>query len=209
MEVRSGEIGTVDEITREVTNDLVDECVSNVFNLLTTVWSSTNTPSNYIDASSTGLTNTVLQTGIENTIDKIGNVRAIVGTRRALLPLYSLAGYVDVLLADGTTRQALPLDEILMERYNTNTVSRYLGIPVVTIPQILGNTLPTINRKLVRDDVVLIVGDNAGEIVLYGAPEDQEFIDGSKQPAEWQYHTWQSFGILLDRPEAITVVKVA
>lgn len=209
LEVQRGELGTIDEIKRNVRADLVDETVSRVFNLLTTVWSASNTPSNYIDASSTGLTSTVLDTAMENTIEKVGNVRGIVGTRKALLPLYTFAGFKDVLLADGSTRQALPLDEVLLERWRTGRVSSYNGAPVIDMPQIIANSLPTINRKLIRDDIVMVIGDDAGEIVSYGAPVDQEHVDTSKQPPDWQYHTWQSWGILVDRPEAITLIKVS
>jgi hypothetical protein len=209
LEVQRGELGTVDEIKRNVRADLVDETVARVFNLLTTIWSASNTPSNYIDASSTGLTSTVLDTAMENTIEKVGNVRGIVGTRRALLPLYTFAGFKDVLLADSSTRQALPLDEVLLERWRTGRVSSYNGAPVIDMPQILGNSLPTINRKLIRDDIVMVIGDDAGEIVSYGAPVDQEHVDTSKQPPDWQYHVWQQWGILVDRPEAITLIKVS
>ena len=209
MEVRAGELGTVEEIKRNVRADLVDETVARVFNLITTVWSAANTPSNYIDASSTGLTSTVLDTAMENTIEKSGDVRAIVGTRRALLPLFSFAGYKEVLLSDTSTYQALPLDEVLMERFRTGSVSSYNGAPVIAVPQILANSLPTITRKLIRDDIVMVIGDDAGEIVQYGDAEDQEHLDTSKQPADWQYHVWQSWGILIDKPEAITLIKVS
>lgn len=207
MEVRNGELGTVDEIKRNVRADLVDETVARVFNLMTTVWSASNTPSNYVDATSSGLTKTVLDSAIETVLDRVGNVRAIVGTRSALSPLYDFAGYIDVVLADSSTRQALPLDEILMERFNTNRVSRYRNVPVIEVPQIRANTLPTIDRKLVRDDMVLVIGEDVGEVVQYGAPEDQEHVDTSKQPADWQYHTWQAWGLLIDQPEGLVLIE--
>lgn len=209
MEIRRGELGTLEEIQKEVRNDLIDEAVSKVFNLLTTVWSATNTPSNYIDASSTALTATATNTAMENTIEKAGNVKAIVGTRRALLPLYSFAGYKEITPAGANTNGVMPLTDVLMERFNTGSVKSYNGAKVVELPQILDNRLPIINRKLVRDDVVLVVGEEAGEIVLFGSPEEQEFTDMSKQPADYTYHTWQEWGILLDRPEYLTVIKVA
>ena len=209
MEIKRGELGTLEEIKREVRADLIDECVSKVFNLLTTVWNSTSTPSNFVNATSTGLTATNLDSAMENLIEKAGNIRAIIGTRRALLPLYSFAGYKDVLLADGSTREALPLTELLMERQRTNRISLYNGTTVVEIPQILENRLPTINRKLVRDDVVLLVAENAGSIALMGDPEEQEHTDTSKQPADYVYHTWQQWGLLVDRPEYLSVIEVS
>lgn len=49
-EIRGGELGSLETIKSEVQKDLVDECVSRVFNILTTVWNSTNTPLNYTNA---------------------------------------------------------------------------------------------------------------------------------------------------------------
>lgn len=209
MEVQKGELGTLEEIQREVRADLIDEVCSRVFNLLTSVWNATNTPLNYVNASSTGLTGTSLDTGMENTIEKAGNVQAIIGTRRALLPLYTFAGYREVTPTGANTNGILPIDSVLLERFKTGSVSMYNGTRVIEIPQILENRLPTINRKLIRDDVVLLVGSNPGEIVLFGDPQDQEHIDTTKQPADYQYWTWQNFGLLIDRPEFMTVIKVA
>lgn len=209
MEIRNGELGTLEEIQKEVRNDLIDECVSKCFNLLTTVWSATNTPSNFIDATSTGLTASATNTAMENTIEKAGNVKAIVGTRRALLPLYSFAGYKEITATSPNVNGVMPLNDVLMERFNTGSVKSYNGARVVELPQILENRLPLINRKLVRDDIVLVVGEDAGEIVLFGQPQEQEWTDGTKQPADYTYHTWQEWGILLDRPEYLTVIDVA
>lgn len=210
MEIQNGELGTLENIKSEVQKDLIDESVSRVFNLLTTVWNSTNTPSNYVNAISTGLTATVLDTAVENLIEKAGNVSAIVGTRRALYNLYSFAGYREVAPTGANTNGIMPIDNVLLERFNTGRVSTYNGIQLVEIPQILENRLPTINRKLVRDDVVLLLGgDTVGEIVLFGNPQTQEHMDMTKQPADWVYHTWQEWGILVDRPEYMSVIEVA
>lgn len=209
MEVRNGELGTLEEIKKAVRADLIDDAVSKIFNLLTTVWSSTNTPNNFINATSTGLTQTALDTAIETILSSVGNVKAIVGTRKALLPLYKFSGFADVLLANGTTRQALPLNEVLLEYWRTGKVSEYLGSPVIDIPQITANTLPSLNRKLIRDDIVLVIGDDVGNIVQYDTFEEQEHVDTSKQPADYQYHTWNAWSVLVDRPEGIVVIKTS
>lgn len=209
MEIRNGELGTLEDIKKAVRSDLVDDAVSKIFNLLTTVWNPTNTPNNYINASATGLTQTALDTAIETILANVGNIKAIVGTRKALLPLYKFSGFVDVLLANGTSRQALPLNEVLLEYWKTGKVSEYLGSPVIDIPQITANTLPSLNRKLIRDDIVLVIGQDVGSIVQYDAFEEQEHIDTSKQPADYQYHTWNSWSVLVDRPEGIVVIKTS
>lgn len=209
MNVRSGELGTLEEIKRELRADLIDEVASKTFNLLTTVWNSTNTPSNYINATSTGLTQTNLETAIENLIEKAGNVNAIVGTRRALTPLYTFAGYREVAGTGSNTNGIMKIDEVLFERFRTGRVSTYNGITVIEVPQILENRLPLINRKLVRDDVVLLIGEDAGNIVLMGDPEEQEHLDTTKQPADYQVHVWQQYGLLVDRPEYMSVIEVS
>lgn len=208
-EVRNGELGTLETIKSEVQKDLIDECAARVFNVLSTVWNSTNTPLNYTNASSTGLTATALDASIENLIEKAGNVTAIVGARRALYPLYTFAGYKDVLLADGSTRKAPFMQDVLLERFRTGRIAKYNGIPVIEIPQILDNRLPIINRKLVSDDKVLLIGEDAGKIALMGDVETQEYTDMSKQPADYQFHCWQAWGVLVDRPEYLGVIKVA
>ena len=209
LEVKSGELGTLEEIKSAVRSDLIDDAVSKVFNLMTTVWTASNTPAHYIDASSTGLTQTSLDVGLETVLESLGSAKAIIGTRKALLPLYKFSGFVDVLLANGTTRQALPLNEVLLEYWSTGKVSSYVGVPIIDIPQISANTLPTLSRKLIRDDIVLIVGEDAGQIIQYAEFEEQEHIDTSKQPADYQYHTWNSWGVLVDRPEGVVVIKTA
>jgi len=209
MEVRRGELGTLDDIQRELKADLVDEVVSKMFNLLTTVWSATNTPSNYTNATSTGLTATVLDAAMENVIEKSGDIKAILGTRRALLNLFGFAGYKEFVLSDGTTRVALRMEEVLLERYKTGKISSYNGTPVVILPQIQENRLPLIDRKLIRDDVVLVIGNDPGNLVLFGDVEDQEHTDTSKQPADYAYWAWQAYGLLVDRPEQIHVIETA
>lgn len=208
-EVRSGEMGTIEELRRELRADLIDEIVSRGFNLLTTVWSAANTPSNFTDATVGGLTATVLDAAVENVIEKSGSVRSIVGTRKALNKAYGFAGYREFVLSDNTTRVALPIETVLAERFNTGRVSSYNGNALVELTQVLENRLPSINRKLIRDDVVLVIGADAGKVVLYGEPEDQEHTDTSRQPADYQIHMWQQYAMLVDRPEQIHVIKVA
>lgn len=207
MEVQRGELGTLEEIKSEVAKDLIDNVTAKAFNLLTSVWNTTNTPLNYVDASSTGLTATALDYMLENIIEKAGNASVIMGTRRALLPLYAFAGYTEVASTGSNTNGILHIDEVILERFRTGSVSTYRGVKVMEMPQVLENRLPTLNTKLIRDDVVLILGESPGEIVLFGEPGTQEHIDTTKQPADYQYWNWQEYGFMVDRPEYVGVIK--
>lgn len=206
-EVRSGEVGTVESIRSELRADLFDEIVSRIFTLLSTVWNGTDTPNNYADASATGVTATVLNTMIENVLEYTGGIRAIVGPRKALMPIYNFAQYKEfVLTGTGTDRVAFPTSAFT-EFNNSNIVSTYLGYPLIEVPQVFRNRLPDMRERMIPTDKILVIGDNAGEIVLQGSTEFQESIDTSKQPPYWKMHCWQAFGVVVDNVEAIGVIK--
>lgn len=90
LELQRAELFTVDDLRREMEASLIDEMVSRVFTLIGTVWTSTNTPSNFLSTSA--LTEPTLESMVETVLDKAGTVRAIVGTRASLLPIYKFAG---------------------------------------------------------------------------------------------------------------------
>src|SRR6188768_1185989 len=80
-EIENGEVGTVDQMKNELRADLFDELVSKVFTLLTTVWTTANTPNNYLDSSGTGVTQVGLEAMMETVLGYSGQVKAIVGSR--------------------------------------------------------------------------------------------------------------------------------
>jgi hypothetical protein len=204
--LNSGDIGTVEQMRTDLRADVIDSIVAKVFNLLTTVWNATDTPSNYTDASSGGITSTILDAMIENVMERAGSVRAIVGQRRALLPVYSFATSVPVVVVAGQSGTAIPTPSF-DEFYRSNKVSLYKGIPMVELNQVFANDLPDVNRKLIRTDVVLVVGDQAGEIATMGGFEYQDFTDMRRQPPSYQLHGWQAYGMLVTDPERIGVIK--
>ncbi len=209
-EIQSGDIGTVDEMKSEMEKDLVDAIVGKVFTLLGTLWSTALTPNNYADASSGGLTATVLDAMIENIIDEAGSVKSIVGTRKALLPVYSFAGYKEYALT-GTNTDAvgLPIVDKLNEFANTNRVSSYHGVTLVELPNTRSHRLPDFQRKLLDTTKVLVIGDNPGKIALMGGFETQDFTDMRTQPANYVLHGWQAYAMLVDMAENIGVIRVA
>jgi hypothetical protein len=197
--LRSGDVRSIADIRRQLMTDLMTQIASNVFNKLTTIWNSTETPNNYLSAAS--LTKPNLDTLITALYDH-GDVRAIIGTRRALRPLFEFAGYVTV----GSTALAIPRQ--LQEYGDTGMVSAYNGIPVVVLPQVTNYVYPTQNNKLVRDDVVVIVGQDAGIIALRGEMEMQEHIETRVQPAEYWLHVWQRYGIVINARERVAIYHI-
>lgn len=215
-EIQSGEVGTVDQFRSELRADIFDELVSRVFSLLSTVWNSTDTPNNYVDASSTGITQTALDTVIETLLAYTGNVRAIVGSRAALLPVYNFAQFREFELS-GTNTDAVgfAVDTAFNEFTNSRRVTRYAGIPLVEIPQVYRNRLPAgatgglrdATQRMIPTDKVLVIGDQAGEIALMGGTEYQDYTDPTTQPPNYVLHAWQAYGMIVDDVEAIAVIK--
>jgi hypothetical protein len=217
IEIRNGEVGTVDSMRRDLRNDLFDKLISNVFNLTSTVWNSSDTPSNFIDASGTGLTKAATDTMIETILETSGDVRAIIGTRKALGNLYEFAQYQEFVLNGTGVDRGWGITDAFYEFTRTNRVTTYKGIPVVELPQTYTNTLRqgtnsgirNPQEKLISDDRVMLIGQNAGTFALIDGVEYQEHIDTSFQPANYQIHCWQSYGIILDAIEQIGIIKVA
>lgn len=204
LELENGDIESVARLRNDLRADLISAIVARVFTLLSTTWSTISTPTNVV--TSTSLTKTALDTLFDNIIDYAGSVRAIVGTYRALRPLYQFAGYQLIPLAGGS-ETALPLRQ-LQEYMDTNAVSTYRGAAVVQLRQQFRNALPNAAARLLPDDIVLVVGDNAGTVGLMGDVAYQDYTDYTKQPANYVIHAWQQYGLLIDNPTAIGVYRI-
>lgn len=214
-EINSGEVGTVEQMRSELRADLFDEIVSKVFTLLTTTWTAGLTPSNFVDQSATGVTQTALEALMETILNYSGQVKAIVGSRAALLPIYKFAQYREfTLTGTGTDRAAFPtaaLDEFL----RTMKVSTYLGVPIVELPQVYRNRLDTgttsglrnTSQRMIPTDKIIVIGDNAGQVVLMDGFEYQDYTDPTTQPANYVLHGWQSYGMIVDDVSQIGIIK--
>lgn len=209
MELRNGELGTIEDFRREMESALIDEIVTRLFNMISSVWNGTTSWTNYVDATSTGLTDTVMTNMLETVLYYAGQVRAIIGTRAALLPLYQAAGVFEVTPTGANTNGVVTVQSILEEWRRTGRVTNYKGVPLVELPQIFKRALGGYDTKLLPDDKVLVIGDNAGEAILYGGVESQDSTDWRVEPAEYQLAVWRSFGMIIDRPENVGVIKVA
>lgn len=206
MNVQEGSHITVDMMRTQLQNDIIETLVSRVFNLLASTWNSTDTPSHYVQTNK--IKYTELDELIENVMYTAGDVKAIVGVRRAIRPIYDFAGFREYSYVGGGSNIAYPVPEKLIEYLNTNRVTTYKGIPIIETPQIFRNRLPNPREALLPEDQILVIGKDAGEVLLYGSVEYQEHTDTAIQPADYVLHAWQKYGLVVDMPQNIGVIKV-
>lgn len=208
--VQTGDVDSVEKIRSDLGADLIEAIASRVFTLLGTLWSPSLTPNNYADATSSGLTSTVFETMVENIVREAGTVRAVIGTREALLPVYKFAGYKEYALNGANVDAvAFPIVEKLNEFANTARVSSYYGVPLIELPNTRRNRLPNVRERVVDSTKVIFVGENPGTIALMGGVETHDFTDMQVIPPVYYLYAYQAFSMLIDAPENIGVVKVS
>lgn len=212
-ELQRGELYTLDQIRTELQSALVDEMVRRVDNMITSIWTASNTPDNYATVS-TALSETALENMIETVLLSAGQVRAIVGTRKALMPIYKFAGIYEQLKmntspATNSDPNAFPIPSILEEWARTGRLTSFRGIPLIELPQVFKRTFDGFDTKLIRDDIVKVIGDNAGEIVLYGGTD---FWDYTRQEndfvPEYVISAKRQFGCIVDWPERVGIIQI-
>jgi hypothetical protein len=211
-ELQRGELFTIDSLRQEMQNALVDELVSRFYNLIGSVWNSTDTPSNYATVA-TAVTESVLEDMIETVLAQAGTIRAIVGTRKALLPVYKFAGlYEQVKLLSNTSVDSnpnvIPIDSILEQWRNSLRITSFRGIPLVELPQIFKRTFDGFDTKLVREDLIEVIGDSAGEAILYGGVDFYDHTDTRTEPPSYAMAASRSFGCIIDYPERVGIIKI-
>lgn len=209
IEIRRGEIMTLQEMRTDMENSLVDEIIARVFTLIGSVWNGSTSRTNYHDASSGGITDTILTNMMETVLYHAGNIRGIFGTRRALLPVYSFAGFTERTGTGASAATPMQVESIVEEWRRTGRVSSFRGTPLIELPQVFRRTADAYDEALIPEDRIYVIGDNAGEIILYGGTESQDHTDFSVEPADYVLALWRSFGMIVDRPENIGYIKVA
>ena len=68
--------------------------------------------------------------------------------------------------------------------------------------------MPNFKEKLIPDNKIILVGANAGEILMYGGVEYQDYTDMTIQPADYILNAWMSYGMIVDAPENIGVINL-
>jgi hypothetical protein len=203
-ELESGEIGTLGELQNEMRAKLSDYYVNRVFTALSTIWSTVNTPTNYTNVGGT-VTATALKNAIDNINLKVGRVRAVVGTRKALTPITTFGAGWDTTTAAGTTQQAnYPA---LNEIWQTGWLGRYYGAPIVALDQIYDN--PIDYRAMLPEDKILVIGENVGEFLMYGDVKSQNYDRMDVIPPQYMLNIFQSFGLVVTNAQGIHILKVS
>lgn len=197
-DLQAGDIGTVESIRNEMSAKMRDYIMNKVFTALTTVWTAANTPNNYT-AVGGNVTKVALDNGIEYINQQIaGGAKAIVGTRSALYPVMSFAGFNTYSSTD------FQLDSVREEIFRTGWLGRYMGVPLITIDQQWDN--PEDRNALVPTDKILVLGQNVGEFITYGPAQSSMWEDPRPVPPQTYLRSYMQFGMLVDKAEGIFVL---
>jgi len=196
-ELEGGEIGTIQDIRREMAAKLNDYYINKVFTALSTVWTAANTPSNY-----TSLGTAVTATALEDAINYINQTtpgaKAIVGARAAVTPITKFGAF----WTDGTNVGYDPND--IQQIRQTGWLGKYYGVPVKAVEQVWDN--PEDWNALVPTDKVLIIGEGVGDFITYGDVKTKQWSDMNPTPPQWMLEIYQQFGLIIDNAMGIYVI---
>jgi len=204
-EVESGEIGTVDDIRREMTAKLSDFYVTKVLNAMYTL--ATINDSNNFYYVTGPITRSTLEDSIDYIADTAGAVRAVVGRRTALAPITKFAGYrLPTATEIATPTAAIPVPSALEEIRRTGWFGVYYGANFIALEQVYDN--PYDRTPLIKDNMVVVVGDECGEFITYGDTREDQWTDMSTAPPTWHIRIYQQFGLMFDRMENVAVIRL-
>jgi len=204
-EIESGEIGTVDDIRREMTAKLSDFYVTKVLNAMYTLATIDDTKNFYY--MTRPITRTVLEDSIDYISDTAGAVRSVVGRRTALAPITKFAGYRIPIESERSTEYGLaPVPSALEEIRRTGWFGVYYGANFVSLEQVYDN--PYDRTPLIKDDMIVVIGDNCGEFITYGDTREDQWVDMSTAPPTWYIRIYQQYGLLFDQMENVAVIRL-
>jgi len=198
-EIKSGEIGTVEDMKKELQAKMRDYFMNKCFNALTAVWTAANTPLNYINAGG-ALTAVVLEKANNRINQTTGGAKTIIGTRNALTPLMHFGAFWPPVaggLAWGVNSQ---LEEVM----KTGWLGTFLGANVIAVQQEYDN--PEDYNALLDATKVLVIGEHVGEFITYGGFNNQEYTDMRVVPPQWNYSLFTQFGMIIDNAMGIYVI---
>ncbi|MCK5642669.1 MAG: hypothetical protein KAJ19_17810, partial [Gammaproteobacteria bacterium] len=181
-ELEMGEIGTIQEIRREMALKLNDYYINKVFTALSTVWSASNTPNNYTSVGGT-ITGAALESAINYINQTTPGAKAIVGARSVVTPITKFGAF----WTDGTNVGYDPND--IQQIRQTGWLGKYYGVPVKAVEQIWDN--PEDFNSLVPTDKILIIGEGVGEFITYGDVKTKQWSDMNPTPPQWMLEIYQ------------------
>lgn len=197
-DMENGDIGTVDEIKREMLGKINDYYQNKVFTALSSVWTAGNTPDNF-----TSVGGTITATALEDAIDRINQttpgVKAVIGTRAAMTPITKFGAFWN----DGGT-QWTASDPAIEEIRQTGMLGKYYGAPLLVIDQIYDNLRDY--NKLIPENKILVIGENVGEFITYGDLKFKAYDDPRPTPPYMFMEYYQQFGFMIWNAQGIYVI---
>jgi hypothetical protein len=208
-ELERGEIGTVDSISSEMRAVLQDYFVNRVFTLLSTIWSPSNTPSNYgtVTAANWAAGNSTAMAAMKTAIDAVNNLgmgaKVVIGAREVIAPTTQFTAFWG---DPASTTAYETTDSQLQQVFDSGRVGRWYGVPFVAIDQIWDN--PEDFKKLIPTDKVLVIGNKVGDFITYGDVKTKQWTDMAPTPPQWYLELYQQFGLIIDNAMGIYVLKI-
>jgi len=200
-ELESGELGTVESIKREMTAQLTDYYVNRVFTCLLSIWNAANTPTNFWAVAA--LNAATLRAAIDwINYTVTGGVKAIVGTRLALAPITQFAGFH----ADPVAGVFWGNEDAIREIYKTGWLGSWYGANIVALDQVWND--PLNYQTMIPRNRVLVIGENAGEFILYGEPKWKNWEHYDPTPPDWLVEVYQQFGLIVDNAMGVAVIQL-
>jgi hypothetical protein len=200
-ELESGELGTLDSIEAEMRAKISDYYINLVLNALSTLWDGTNTPNNWTSAGG-AITATLLEDAIDEVNYRVGSVRAVVGTRKALTPITKFANYVPY--ASSPTSWGVAVPSAIEEIRRTGFVGTYYGARIIALDQIWDNYDDY--TALLPEDKVLVIGNNVGDFITYGDVKMKQWTDMEPTPPVFKLELYQQYGMIIDRQLGVYVI---
>lgn len=196
-ELESGEIGTIQEIRREMAAKLNDYYISKVYTALSTIWNASNTPDNFTSVGGT-ITGAALETAIDRINQTTPGAKAIVGSRVAVTPITKFAAF----WSDGSNVGYDPND--IRAIRESGWLGRYYGVPIKVVEQTWDN--PEDYNELVPTDKILVIGESVGEFITFGDVKTKQWSDMNPTPPQWMLEIYQQFGMIIDKAMGIYVL---
>jgi hypothetical protein len=195
----NGEVGTVASIRSEMMAKMRDYYQNKVFTALSTVWNAANTPNNFISVGGP-ITATVLKNAIDEITRLTGGVKAVVGIRALMNPITEFGAF----WSDPTTGATGVSDPAIEEIRNVGKLGKFYGAPLVALQQEYDN--PEDYNVLLPTDKILVLGNDVGEFITFGAEKWKEYTDPRPTPPQWFLELYQQFALMVWRAEGIYVI---
>ena len=203
-ELESGEIGSVDDIRREMTAKLSDFFAVRVMNALYTLATIDDSINFWYQTAP--ITRGVLEDAIDGITDVAGSVRAVVGRRTALAPITKFAGYRVPVGGIESTGFVAPIPSVLEEIRRTGWFGVYYGANFISLEQVYDN--PFDRNPLIKDNLVVVIGNQCGEFITYGDPKEDQWTEMSTAPPTWHLRVYQQYGMIFDAVENVGIIRL-